>query len=164
MIPLSYANQAPYTSTANHLTDGAFLPFQTSVVGRITNYNMWNDLGSLHHLRHWNLESGMLAFLFLGLISMRILANGNKYRTVETYMRNSTLVSTENHFRSVLEAVTACHTIADCRAASEFKEMNGKGVFGLCKCTDAMPIILSYVNSGLYPRINGMLNTCENYC
>ena len=132
--------------------------FQTHVVIPITAYIMWNGMVLL---RHWSLISGKLVFLFPVRTSMWALANNEIFRSIETYMRNSTsLICTNNNFRSALDVAVKCAMANGCRAAITWAEMYGDDHFGVCKCvTDATQRTMFSDKLVMYLKVRGTFST-----
>ena len=111
-------------------------------------------------LRHGWLTRGPIIAMFVGLISVPLLAHSAYYRPIETYMENSTsLVCTVNdlRMRSFVDAVTNCDRDDACRALDTLYIVDGGDSFAFCKCmTKARNTAMVYSN--LYMSQSSLFN------
>ena len=131
--------------------------FQVFSVMHVIKDDVWNRLVSL---RHWWLTRGHIIAMFVGLISVPILAHRANYQPIEIYMKNSTsLVCTVNdlRMRSFVDAATICNRDDVCRALDTLTIVDGGDSFAFCKCmTKAQDTAIVYSN--LYMSQSSLFN------
>ena len=119
--------------------------------------DVWNRLVSLR--LGW-LTRGHIIAMFVGLISVPILAHGAYYQPIEIYMKNSTsLVCMVNdlRIRSFVDAATICDRDDACRALDALTIVDDGDNFAFCKCmTRAQDTAIVYSN--LYMSQSSLFN------
>ena len=118
--------------------------------------NSW-DKAWISDFHSFNLRLHILLLAAFALLFVR----GGKYRPIEGYIRNSTLLGcTRIYVRGVLEAAIMCHNDDVCGAIYRSEEKSGERGIAICKCVaesiDTTPV---HDDSNIYLKMNDVFNT-----
>ena len=135
--------------------------WKDSTMVHVREQAVWNHLMFKCHRINLGLKIRRLSDLFLLIVSALLFVRAGKYRPIEGYMRNSTLLGcTGIYVRGVLEAAVMCHNDDVCGAIYRSKEKSGERGFAVCKCvTESIHTSPVYDDSNLYLKMNDVFNT-----